>query len=659
MPQLKWIWPLVLVSVFVFVLSLRQLSDPDLGFHLKYGKWIVTNHQIPVTDLSTYTVTQHSYIDLHWLFQIIVYGVFILTGYPGISLFICMLSLLLSLLLLFRQRICGIPLSINSVAILAAFLIIDPRIAPRPEMFSFLFLTGMLLILDCYTQKGKNILYLLPVIMLLWCNIHSLFILGLLVLAVYFISLLIRDGKPNKSFLTWIIISFLVCFINPYGIKGFSFPIELLTRFNPNNIYNQHIQEFTPFFSQSSFVIRDYLFMVVVGITFLFTFLTFGNRKPHELILLTLFGLLAIGSIRNIPFFVLIATPIISCQVVELSDKIRLWRKQSGMVIYFLLIVIPLGLIPRLLTNAFYISNNSFNKTGMGINSSHQPVQASAFLLNNHLDGRILNSIGFGGWLSWTLPQPVFIDGRLEVMHEPLYKEVTQSWNGGLPEMINKYHPQLIVYNYLKYYPWTLQLKDMSGWRLIYLDGIAAIFASVNCAKEIPEVCLSSMPSPDILTIKRTLPDWWHGFYRQTDYESIDLLHQSMFRLQMSLEDRGKKVEARAADFFNEGNLKYNQGDIPGALADYDTAIMLQPRYAKAFNNRGVLRTLALKDYYGAIADFNMAVDLDPAYGDAYLGRGTAYYLLQKRLEACKDWSSARSLGNIKATRLIEIHCGR
>ena len=94
MQQGKWIWPLLFVSAFIFTLSLRQLSDPDLGFHLKYGKWIVANEKVPVTDMSTYTVPTHPYIDLHWLFQVMLYGVFRLTGYPGISLFICLLSLL-------------------------------------------------------------------------------------------------------------------------------------------------------------------------------------------------------------------------------------------------------------------------------------------------------------------------------------------------------------------------------------------------------------------------------------------------------------------------------------------------------------------------------------------------------------------------------------
>ena len=653
----KWIIPLVLVSVLIFILSLRQLSDPDLGFHLKYGQWITNHHHVPFTDQSTYTVSHHAYIDLHWLFQVILFMVYTCTGYPGISLFICLLGLLLSLLLLIRNRIFFIPASITGIALLAGFLIIDPRISPRPEMFTFLFITGVLLILDLYAEHRRNYLYLIPVIMLLWCNMHALFVLGLIITAVYFISIWIHERKPDKSLLIWGIISFLICFINPYGIHGFAFPLELLTRFDPQNIYNQHIQEFMPFFSQPDFVIRDYLFLVLLGLTILLTAFTSRVRKIHEIILLSLFAFLGVGSVRNIPLFVLVAIPIVSREIFELNKRITFRRKEISFIILVLMLLLPITLIPRILTNSYYIANNSFNRTGLGINQAHQPVEAGKFIMDNHLDGPILNSIGFGGWLSWVLPQPVFIDGRLEVMQESLYREVTESWNGGLPSLIDKYKPRLIIYNYLKYYPWTRQLKEMNGWRLIYLDGNAVIFTSDTCRSRIPTVDLSRLPSGEMVTAGSSFSNWIKGFYQQTNYSAIDVQHKAMFKLQMDISGPGKQNVRDAMAFFNAANLKYTQGDIRGALAYYDTAVALYPGYAKAYNNRGILRASALKDFYGAISDFDRALEIDPAYGDAYLGRGTAYFFLNDMKLACRNWNDARSFGNVQATRLIGLHC--
>jgi hypothetical protein len=655
----KWIWPLILVSVFVCILSFRQLSDPDLGFHLKYGKWIVTNLSFPVNDLSTYTVTQNAYIDLHWLFQVVLYGVYKLADYSGISIFVCLLSMLLALLLVIRQRLNGIPLSLTVFALFSTFVIIEPRIAPRPEMFTFLFLTGTFILLELYAAKKKNLLFLLPVIMLLWCNMHALYVLGLAVILVYNTSLFLNERKPDKTLLMWTAISLFACAINPYGLKGFTLPIELLTRFNPDNIYNRHIQEFMPFFSQPRFVFRDYIFMILLAASAGMSILTFSRRKLHEYTLLLLFGVLAVSSVRNVPLFVLIAVPIICTQACRLPDRYKKWNKQLSAVLFILMIILPLVLIPRLITNAYYLGNNSFNKTGLGVDVSHQPVGASSFLLDHHLDGRILNSIGFGGWFSWMLPQPVFIDGRLEVMKEALYGKITKSWNNGLPDLIREYHPQLIIYNYQKYYPWTFQLREMADWRLLYADGIAAVFAHENYATDIPEIHIAKLLPADTSVPFTTLKQWIKGFYRQTDYASIDFPHRSLFGQQLrSVKPRDKNPE-KAIAFFNSANLKYGHGDVTGAMADYDTAILLQPDYPKAYNNRAILRASALKDYTGAIDDFNSAISWNPGYGDAYLGRGTVYFFLKDARSACRDWNSARLLGNQQASKLIEMHCDR
>ncbi|MCK9421985.1 MAG: tetratricopeptide repeat protein [Bacteroidales bacterium] len=659
MKNRKWIIPLVVLSFLIFVISFRQLSDPDLGFHLKYGKWITNNCQFPTKDLSTYTVADHDYIDLHWFFQVIIYGVYRVTGYSGLSIFFCFLTLMLSLLLILRNHYFKIPLSITCFLLLFSFLIIDPRIAPRPELFSFIFLIVMAFILDLYHETHKNYLYILPVIMLLWCNMHALFVLGLIVQAIYIISQLWHERKMDKTLLIWTGISFLVCFVNPYGAKGFTLPIELLSRFDPGNVYNQHIQEFMPFFAQPRFVVRDYLLLILLVLTIVIVIFTRWRRKAHELLLLLFFSFLAINSIRNIPLFILIVFPILSRALSELRNRFSSLRKEIRMFFYFVMILIPLSLIPRFLTNAWYLTNNSFNKTGMGVNSSHQPVHASDFLLKNHLDGRILNSLGYGGWLSWTIPQSVFMDGRLEVMQESIYNEITESWRGKLSLLVNRYKPELIIYNYLKYYPWTFQLKEMPDWRLIYLDGSAAIFAFRNYATQIPTFDLSLLPAKETHTAPRRLNQWFEGFYAPTDYRYIDDLNKALFRLQMSAILTGKVNVEKAVVYFNRANEKYKDGDIRGAIAGYDSAIFLQPEYAKAYNNRGIIRAFDLKDYAGAKADFDKAIELETGYGDAYLGRGTVLFYLHNTEAACNDWHRARQLGNLHAAHLIELHCKR
>ncbi len=60
------------------------------------------------------------------------------------------------------------------------------------------------------------------------------------------------------------------------------------------------------------------------------------------------------------------------------------------------------------------------------------------------------------------------------------------------------------------------------------------------------------------------------------------------------------------------------------ALSDYNEAIKIDPRYAQAYYNRGLVQ-MEKKDYDKAIADFSEAIRLDPRDPSGYSNRAAAY----------------------------------
>ncbi len=647
--------PLLLVILLGGFFSMRLLSDPDLGFHLRYGEWIISHHAVPEKDLSTYTVSNHDYIDIHWFFQATLYCLFRIAGYKGISVLVSVITIALLLLLLRRLKILQAGPGLACSGLLTSILIIEPSFGPHPELLSFVFLTASLLVLDLYFHQRKNLLFMLPLIQLLWCNMHGLFILGLFAGIAYCLSIWRRDRKIDRKIVFWVFISTAICLANPYFIKGFLFPFGLATRFNPNNIFNQHIQEFIPFFRQSHFVLRDYLFLSLLISVYILILLTFRKRAFHELLLILVFSLLALVSIRNIPLFVLIAIPVWSVAASELS--VRSFAP-AGRFVAAGLAVIALLLIPRVATDAWYMKNNSFNKTGIGIDTARQPLKVVNFLIENQLSGRILNSIGFGGWLSWELKQPVFIDGRLEVMQEEIYKEITDSWYNGLPGLVRRHHPDLVVYNYLTYYPWTLQLAGMAEWRLIYIDGIAAVYARPGYAMGVQSIEITELPVVGESAAGGGVIAWAKGFYMPVDYLLIERQHKAYFRLQASSVFTSPGC-TEAIRFYNSGNEKYRLGSVHSAIVDLTRAIELKPDYVRALNNRAIILATELKDFNAAFADFDRILEIDPLYSDAWLGRGTAFFLQSKKDSACANWQKAAVMGNSRAERLIRLHCNR
>ena len=83
-----------------------------------------------------------------------------------------------------------------------------------------------------------------------------------------------------------------------------------------------------------------------------------------------------------------------------------------------------------------------------------------------------------------------------------------------------------------------------------------------------------------------------------------------------------EKAYAENAEFYYKRAIKkHKKGDFYGAISDYSKAIKINPRYSKAYNNRGSSKS-ALKDNDGAIADYSKAIEINPNDEQAYFNRG-------------------------------------
>lgn len=93
-----------------------------------------------------------------------------------------------------------------------------------------------------------------------------------------------------------------------------------------------------------------------------------------------------------------------------------------------------------------------------------------------------------------------------------------------------------------------------------------------------------------------------------------------------------------AEAYNNRGILKHNTGDLEGALVDFTEAINHRRKYAEALNNRGIIY-LEKGEMNKAELDFNEAIDNDNA--DAYLNRGLLNYQKGITKEANNDFDAA------------------
>jgi hypothetical protein len=610
---IQWL-PVLAVLFLVAVLALRLITDFDLGFHLRGGQWMLQHMAFHRHDVFTYTVNHNEYIALYWLFQIIIYVIYAATGFAGLSVLTAVFAVLTFYLMSVRMAKNGLPPGPAAVILLAAALAMEIRFTLRPEIITWIYLVLTLMILDDYFYRRRQRLFWLPVIMLLWTNTHGLFILGWFVIAAYNLSALVHERKFDRTLLGWSATAILASLLNPYFLKGIAFPFYLFTRLESSSVFKNVIIEFkspwsvrataeAPFFPAGSLYL--YYFMTFASLAGLLA--TAKKRRLHEFLIGLGFFYVSFAAIRNVPLFIIVAAQIIASSVHDLAAAVRSrlkpgrWPRFAGPVLagVFTACTILLGL--RVITNAYYVADRRQIEFGVGLDKHAHPVAAAEFLVRNNLQGRILNDLNRGSWFIWSLPQPVFIDGRLEVMKEELFREYLGSFSpGGLAALIDKYRPQIIAFDFFASGAWHQQLRRMPDWRLIYWDETTCLWAHRDYTPELPAVPLiNTVARLGIDTVltgngiwatlrKPSLPwfvRWGEGFYRKQPFP-YELVRMGIFAYEsddfrvagLLLLDFLQKTDGRLYDtYFNLGTLFFQVGDYPKALYCFERVLTESP----------------------------------------------------------------------------------
>jgi tetratricopeptide (TPR) repeat protein len=98
---------------------------------------------------------------------------------------------------------------------------------------------------------------------------------------------------------------------------------------------------------------------------------------------------------------------------------------------------------------------------------------------------------------------------------------------------------------------------------------------------------------------------------------------------------QAEAIRAEAAPLIGKDNDK--------AMALLNKAIRIDPTYARAYSNRGLVYA-DRKEYYSAIEQYTKAIEVDPNYAAAYSNRGSAYSNRKDYDHALADYAQAIKL---------------
>jgi hypothetical protein len=465
----------------IFFMASREIVDPDFWWHLRTGQHIVETRSIPRQDVFSYTLPEQPWITHEWLTEVLIFVIYSISGQEGLILaFAAIITAAFALLYL---RCPGRPYLAAFVVILAA---VTSAITwgVRPQMLSLLMCAVFLYILYAFRGGRRKYIWLMPPLMALWANLHGSFLLGLVLASVYIVgattsNLFASDGEQKvawsdiRRLVIATLLTALAALVNPNGIQLLVYPLGTLG----SPAMQAYIMEwFSPDFHHIQFQpLALFILLIVIA-------LGLSRRSPSatEFLFLVGFGYASLRSARHIPYFALVATPILVAQLLHgwkrsrWSARFAVGTARSGTT----------HLLLNWLLLALVIFGGAV-KVGVTLRANEKaqkeafPVDAVDFIEEQGITGSMYNLYHWGGYLIWRLypDQKVFIDGRADVYGDAFIDQYLQIYQlrEGWEEPLDAYGVKLVIID--RGSSLSTVLNASPEWERRYADEKAAIFA--------------------------------------------------------------------------------------------------------------------------------------------------------------------------------------
>lgn len=465
------------VVLFAFILAFcvsAKAYDYDLWARLIVGKHFFETLTVMKHDIVSYIPTNVWY-DHEWGSGVVFYAFLKFFSHYGL---VILQSTVIFLIWFFISKCQKPPYNILFFicSVTAMIQVIEQPV--RSQIFTFLFFTIFLYIFEKERKtKNENLLYVLPVLMIFWNNLHGGCVAGLGLFVLYIIGEFLNRNSVKKYF-----IPFLTCFvaliINPWGINYLEFLFKATTMQRPEIL--EWFNIFTPFFENNYLEFKTFAFVLLTSE--MFYLVRFKPKFDFTKLVITLCTLcLAICHVKHIPLAVITLSiffyedfyTVFNFFTNNIFSK-PVYAKIKDSLVYFLILL-------------FIVLTPNLYGTKPFVEWTKYPIRIVEFIKINDIKGNILTNFAQGSFISYKLypHNKIYMDGRYEELY-PLdnFDDLQNFVNmrGNWQSIMKKNPPDIMILE--KTLPVCVHLQKSPEWTILFDDNIFYLFVKTKDVKE-------------------------------------------------------------------------------------------------------------------------------------------------------------------------------
>jgi hypothetical protein len=447
-------------------------SAVDLAYHLKVGELIVAERAVPRTDVLAWTTAGRPWLDQNWGAQVALYGIWRLGGLPLLTVAsaLCAMATWGLVAAACRRRTANLRLIAG--AVLAGYAAAAAGLSPRPQLFSMLLFATELYLLEVARTRPRVALAI-PLLMVLWANLHGAFVVGVALLAIEVAAAIWRRDRSRAArYLLVTVASLAGLLVNPWGVRVLGYAIS----FPVNPTVTGIVSEWGPATLRQ---LPGAMILLAIGVLVVaLVRAPSPERAPEQLLRMALLAALALWAIRAGAWFGL-ALPVALCALARQEDPAREGPAERG---------VPMlsGLVLAVLAVALVAASPPVARVLLGSRPELQdaPAATASWLAANPQPGRMLNYQPWGSYLELRLGPRVQVgfDSRVELppagQWSRYHAVITGRWDA--ERLLDEWGVGHVVTSRTGTPALVELLEASSRWRLVFSSGDQRVYLRVG-----------------------------------------------------------------------------------------------------------------------------------------------------------------------------------